>query len=94
MVASPWRCEFDTGTNEVLVKAVDVVDDETDPGPETAGVVLPVRDGPIEPHFAVADGQLHVADDTVVVWPTFALDEAENFDTPVGDCAGIGAEHV
>ncbi len=94
VVARPWRFELDTCTDEVLVDAVHVIDEETDPGAETAGVVLPVRYGSVQPNFALADDQLNVADDTVVVWPPFALDESQDIDTPVGHSACVRAEHV
>lgn len=94
VIAGSWRFEFDTGCNESVVHAVDVVDDEPRPRPQAAGVVFPVGYGPIKPDLAVTNDQLHVANDAVLIWPSLALDESQDAHAPVGDCAGVGTEQI
>lgn len=94
VIALAGSGEFDSGRDETLIDAVDVVDDEPDPGSETSCLLLPVRHGSIQPDLTIANGELHVADDPVVVGPSFALNETEDLDTPIGDGASIDAEHI
>ena len=56
-------CDVDSSGYKPIVDAVDVVDDEAHPGPETRCVSLPVRNRSIQPDLTVANDELHVADD-------------------------------
>ena len=73
VTALAGSCELDAIGDEPLVDAVDVVDDETDPGSETSCLLLPVRNRSIQPDLTVAHDELHVADNPVVVGSSFAL---------------------
>ena len=62
--------------------------------PRPPQLLLPVRHRSIQPALTVAHDEFHIADDPVVVRPSFALYETENLDTPIGDCASIGAKQI
>lgn len=94
MVAGAGRVEFDTGSYKALMNCAHIVDQDPDPGSEPAVPLLPVRHRPVEPHLAIADRQLHIADNVVVIGPVLPFREPEHCDTPVRNGAGIGAEHV
>lgn len=94
VLANPWRIELDAGIDETSMDRVHVVDQEPNPGAEPARSGLPVRHGSVQPHLAVTCQQLDIADNTIVVGPTFTLGESEHLDAPVGNGTRIGAEHV
>lgn len=92
VTTSTGRIQVDTSSRDPLMDGIDVVNQHADPGAEPAGLVAPVGHRAVKPHLAVAYRQFDVADHSVIVGPTVALDKSENLNTPVGNGASISTD--